>query len=105
MKILIVLILTVPQSTDDNLGVIVGVVVGLGVLLFVIVIIVLVVVLVLRKMTSKISVDSKDLEKTWNEWSIVRTIRQKVINNKFVTFKNCTVVLYLIIIAFCIFTS
>ena len=65
MKILIVLILTVPQSTDDNnLGVIVGVVVGLGVLLFVIVIIVLVVVLVLRKMTSKISVDSKDLEKT-----------------------------------------
>ena len=70
MKILIVLILyilldpTVQQSTDDNnLSVAVGVVVGLGVLLLVVVIIVLVVVLVLKKKTTKMPLDSKDLEK------------------------------------------
>ena len=60
----IVLAPTVQQLSDDNnLGVVVGVVVGLGVLLLVVVIIVLVVVLVLRKKTTKMSLDSKDLEK------------------------------------------
>ena len=70
MIISIVLILyillapTIQQSTDDNIvGVIVGVLVGLGVLLLVVVIIVLVVVLVLKKKTTKMSLDSKDLEK------------------------------------------
>ena len=61
---IIVLGPTVQKSIDDNnLGVVVGVVVGLGVLLLVIVIIVLVVVLVLKKKTTKMSLDSDDLEK------------------------------------------
>ena len=60
----IVLAPTIQQSTDDNNFVVaVGVVVGLGVLLLVVVIIVLVVVLVLKKKTTKMSFDSKDLEK------------------------------------------